>query len=31
MPEFKLVSDMPAAGDQPRAVDQLVDGLLAGE
>jgi len=31
MPEFKLVSDMPAAGDQPRAVDQLVEGLLGGE
>jgi excinuclease ABC subunit B len=31
MPEFKLVSDMPAAGDQPRAIDQLVDGLHAGE
>src|SRR6266511_2355382 len=31
MPEFKLVSDMPAAGDQPHAIDQLVEGLLGGE
>ncbi len=31
MPEFKLSSDMPAAGDQPRAIDELVDGLTGGE
>ena len=31
MPEFKLVSDMPAAGDQPAAVEALVDGLHGGE
>ncbi len=31
MPEFKLISDMPAAGDQPRAIDTLVDGLHGGE
>jgi len=31
MPEFKLVSDMPAAGDQPRAIDTLVEGLGGGE
>jgi excinuclease ABC subunit B len=31
MPAFKLHSDMPAAGDQPRAIDQLVTGLEGGE
>src|SRR5436190_14069769 len=31
MPEFKLVSDLPAAGDQPKAIDQLAEGLLGGE
>jgi len=31
MPEFKLISDMPAAGDQPRAIDTLVDGHHGGE
>jgi excinuclease ABC subunit B len=31
MPEFKLVSDMPAAGDQPQAIDRLAEGLLGGE
>ena len=27
MPEFKLVSDFKATGDQPQAIDQLVAGL----
>jgi excinuclease ABC subunit B len=31
MTEFKLVSDMPAAGDQPAAIEALVAGLQAGE
>jgi excinuclease ABC subunit B len=31
MPAFKLHSDMPAAGDQPRAIDELTRGLDAGE
>jgi excinuclease ABC subunit B len=31
MPEFKLQTDMPPAGDQPRAIDQLVAGLEGGE
>jgi len=31
MPAFKLHSDMPAAGDQPRAIDQLATGLEGGE
>jgi excinuclease ABC subunit B len=31
MPAFKLQSDMPAAGDQPRAIDQLATGLEGGE
>jgi len=31
MPEFKLVSDMPASGDQPAAVEALVEGLEGGE
>jgi len=31
MPAFKLQSEMPAAGDQPRAIDQLVTGLEGGE
>ena len=30
MPDFKIVSDFGATGDQPRAVDQLVDGLDKG-
>ena len=33
MPAFKLVSDMPAAGDQPAAIDGLaaaLDGRRAG-
>ena len=31
MPAFKLVSDMPAAGDQPAAIDALAGALDAGE
>ncbi|HYY77885.1 MAG TPA: DEAD/DEAH box helicase family protein, partial [Actinomycetes bacterium] len=31
MPDFQLHSDMPPAGDQPRAIEQLVDGLQGGE
>jgi excinuclease ABC subunit B len=31
MPEFKLQTDMPPAGDQPRAIDELVAGLEGGE
>ena len=31
MPNFKLVSDFQATGDQPQAIDQLADGLAAGE
>ncbi len=27
MPDFKLVSDFAPTGDQPQAIDQLVDGL----
>jgi excinuclease ABC subunit B len=30
MPEFKLVSDFSPAGDQPRAIEQLVESLKAG-
>jgi excinuclease UvrABC helicase subunit UvrB len=29
MPAFKLVSDMPAAGDQPAAIDALAGALEA--
>src|SRR5579871_266423 len=31
MPEFQLVSPYEPAGDQPRAIDQLVEGLLANK
>ncbi len=31
MPDFKLVSDFQATGDQPQAIDKLVAGLKAGE
>jgi excinuclease ABC subunit B len=31
MPAFKLHSDMPAAGDQPHAIEELVAGLDGGE
>ncbi|MCJ7490630.1 MAG: DEAD/DEAH box helicase family protein, partial [Dehalococcoidia bacterium] len=30
MPDFKLVSDFQATGDQPEAIDELVDGLTRG-
>ena len=30
VPEFELVSDFSAAGDQPEAIDRLVEGLNAG-
>jgi excinuclease ABC subunit B len=30
MPEFKIVSDFKMTGDQPQAVDKLVDGLQSG-
>ncbi|HEX2184539.1 MAG TPA: DEAD/DEAH box helicase family protein, partial [Chloroflexota bacterium] len=31
MPEFQLVSEFKPAGDQPRAIAQLVEGVRAGE
>jgi excinuclease ABC subunit B len=31
MPEFKLVSDFAATGDQPAAIDTLVEGLNHGD
>jgi excinuclease ABC subunit B len=31
MPNFKLVSEYKPAGDQPRAVDELVEGVLRGD
>jgi excinuclease ABC subunit B len=31
MPAFKLITDMPAAGDQPRAIDEVVDAIEGGE
>ena len=31
MASFKLHTDMPAAGDQPRAIDELACALEAGE
>jgi len=30
MPDFRLVSDFQPTGDQPQAIDQLVDGLTNG-
>ena len=30
MPDFEIVSDFVATGDQPRAIDQLTDGLEIG-
>ena len=30
MPDFQLVSDFSPAGDQPRAIDSLVDGITNG-
>jgi excinuclease ABC subunit B len=31
VPEFQLVSDFKPAGDQPKAIEQLAEGLRAGE
>jgi excinuclease ABC subunit B len=31
VPEFKVVSDFAAAGDQPRAIDELAEGVLRGD
>jgi excinuclease ABC subunit B len=31
VPPFKLIRDMPAAGDQPRAIAEVVDALNGGE
>src|SRR2546426_270832 len=31
MPDFQLVSPFPPAGDQPKAIDELVAGLNAGK
>ena len=31
MPEFKIVSDYKLMGDQPQAVDKLVEGIKAGK
>jgi len=31
MPNFKIVSDYKPRGDQPRAIDELVDGVLRGD
>ncbi len=31
MPEFKISSEFRTTGDQPRAVDKLVDGLVRGD
>src|SRR3954447_18359679 len=31
VPPFKVVSDFAPAGDQPKAIDQLADGLLRGD
>ena len=30
MPPFKVVSDFAPSGDQPKAIDQLADGILKG-
>src|SRR5215471_11118944 len=31
MPDFKIVSDYKPRGDQPRAIDELLDGVLHGD
>ena len=31
MPEFKIVSDYKMMGDQPQAVEKLVNGIKAGK
>ncbi len=30
MPEFKMVTDLPPRGDQPKAIEQLVESIRAG-
>jgi len=30
MPDFKIVSDLRPTGDQPRAIEELIDGLNDG-
>ena len=30
MPEFRLVSDFVPTGDQPQAIEKLVDGVQQG-
>ena len=30
MPDFKIASDFVPTGDQPRAIDELVDGIARG-
>jgi excinuclease ABC subunit B len=31
MPQFKMVTDQPPAGDQPKAIAQLVEGMRRGD
>jgi len=31
MPDFQIISDLRPTGDQPRAIEELVEGLNAGE
>ena len=31
MPDFKIVSDYKMVGDQPQAVEKLVNGIKAGK
>src|SRR5262252_11231319 len=31
MPDFKIVSEYKPRGDQPRAIDELVEGVLRGD
>jgi excinuclease ABC subunit B len=31
MPEFQIVSDFKPTGDQPKAIEQLVEGLIRGD
>ncbi|MEY3690863.1 MAG: UvrABC system protein, partial [Actinomycetota bacterium] len=31
MPDFQVVSEYSPAGDQPRAIEQLSEGIVAGE
>ena len=30
MPDFKIVSDLRPTGDQPKAIEGLIDGLYEG-